>query len=645
MSAMITPDDERDIYLHDIPMEEAQARLQAALAAAGRVGPLGEERVSLDAALGRVTAQPVWAKVSSPNYHASAMDGYAVRAESTLGATETRPVRLRVPEQAVPVNTGAPLPDDTNAVIMVEHTQPVGEAGIEIRAPAVPWQHVRMMGEDMVATELVLPANHVLRPQDLGAVAGCGHADVVVRRQPRVAILPTGAELIPPGEDVKPGEVIEYNSIVLGAQVRDTGGVFTRWVALPDSVEAIGQAICEAATGHDLVLVLSGSSAGARDFTANALRAVGTLLVHGVAVRPGHPVIMGMVGAVPVIGVPGYPVSAALTGDLFVRPVLRQWLGLPPIRRERIMATLTRKVVSPTGDDDFVRVTVGQVGGRTLATPLSRGAGVITSLVRADGLLHIPRFSEGVDAGREVEVTLLRARQEIEQTVVVVGSHDPMLDLLGSTLAERFPGSRLVSANVGSLGGLVAQKRGEAHLSGTHLLDPETGDYNLPYIRRTLGDVPVRVVTFVHREQGLIIARGNPLGIGSLDDLPRVRFVNRQRGAGTRVLLDYELGLRGIDPENIEGYTREEYTHLAVAAAVASGSADCGLGIRNAAMALGLDFVPITFERYDLVMVEEHVRMPVVQQALSLLTDADFRAAVAAQPGYDVRAMGEWIDL
>jgi putative molybdopterin biosynthesis protein len=637
--------DERDIYLEDIPMDEARARLQAALEACGKWAPLPGERVGLDEALGRVTAEPVWARISSPHYHAAAMDGYAVQAADTLGATETRPVRLNVPAQAFPVNTGAPLPELCNAVIMIEVTQPVEGGAIEIRAPVVPWQHVRMMGEDMVATELVLPANHMLRPHDLGAIAGCGHTDVVVRRRARAAILPTGSELVPPNPSPQPGQVIEYNSIVLGAQVRQGWGEFARWAALPDDADAIRSAILEATAGHDLVLVLAGSSAGSRDFTARAVRETGTLLVHGVAVRPGHPVIMGMVNDVPVIGVPGFPVSAALTGELFVRPLLYRWAGQSPPRYERMQATLTRKVVSPTGDDDFVRVTVGQVGDRTLVTPLARGAGVITSLVRADGLLHVPRFSEGLNAGSTVEVLLYRTKEEIAQTVVAVGSHDPMLDLLGQFLAVRFPGYRLASANVGSLGGLVAQKRGEAHLSGTHLLDPETGEYNIAYIRRTLGGVPVHVVTFAHREQGLIVAPGNPLNVQSLDDLVRIHYVNRQRGAGTRVLLDYELQQRGIDPEWVNGYEREEYTHLAVAAAVASGSADGGLGIRSAAMALGLGFIPVTKERYDLVIPSQYVELPMIQHVLALLRDEEFRATVAAQPGYDVSAMGQQVML
>jgi len=316
-----------------------------------------------------------------------------------------------------------------------------------------------------------------------------------------------------------------------------------------------------------------------------------------------------------------------LTGEIFIRPLLHLWLGQSPPDYERVAGILTRKVVSPTGDDDFVRVTVGQVGDQVLVTPLARGAGVITSLVRADGLLHIPRFSEGVDAGSSVEVMLFRPLEAIRRTVVAIGSHDPMLDLLGQYLAARFPGYRLASANVGSLGGLVAQRRGHAHVSGTHLLDPETGEYNMAYIRRTLGTMPVRVITFAHREQGLIVAPGNPEGIQSLDDLTRVRYVNRQRGAGTRVLLDYELERRGIAPDEVNGYDREEYTHLAVAAAIAS------------------DFIPVTFERYDLVIPERFWDLPMIQYVIALLRDDEFQAAVAAQPGYDVSEMGQEVTL
>jgi putative molybdopterin biosynthesis protein len=633
----------RRVYLEDVPLADARARLKTALQEAGRWEPLPGEVVTLADALGRFTAEPVWARISSPHYHSAAMDGFAVQALATLHATETRPVSLVLGEQAHPINTGDPLPPDTDAVIMIEDVQQPVPGTIEIRASAAPYQHVRLMGEDMVATELVVPVNHRLRPVDLGAIAGCGHATVLVRRRPSVTIIPTGTELVPPAEMPRPGQVIEYNSLVVQAQVREAGGSAEITPIVPDHIGALETAIREALHRRpDLILVLSGSSAGSRDYAAQVVQQLGTLLVHGVAVRPGHPVIIGMVESTPIIGVPGYPVSAALTGDLLIQPLLAQWLGTQP-RYEtlpRVHAVMTRKLASPIGDDDFVRVGLAQIGERLLAVPLSRGAGVITSLVRADGLAHIPRFSEGVNVGQQVEVMLYRPLHVIQKTILAMGSHDPMLDLLGQFLATSFPGFRLASGAVGSLGGLVALRRGEAHLAGIHLLDAQTGEYNLSYVQQSLPGLSVQMITFAHREQGLLVPRGNPLGIQTFEDLTRVRYVNRQRGAGTRVLLDFELQRRGISPQQIAGYDREETTHLGVAAAVASGIADCGLGVRSAAIAVGLDFVPVGWERYDLVIPSAHLENPGVQHILEVLHDTSFREALGTQPGYDARDTG-----
>jgi len=702
---------ERRFYLEDIPLDDAWAAFRAALEEAGLWRPLDAETIPLTEANGRVTAAAVWARLSSPHYHAAAMDGYAVRADDTVGASEGAPVTLLLSEEkerkgerekkgngeraresrgtpspllpfspavdkepvAQAVNTGHPLPAWANAVVMIEHVQPVtlrdGRAGIEIRAAVPPWHHVRAMGEDMVATELVLPANHRLRPVDLGALAGSGHATVSVYRRPRVAIIPTGSELVAAGAGAPPpGRIIEYNSLVLAAQVADWGGIPTRLPIVPDEFDAICEAVRAAAAGHDLILLNAGSSAGSEDYTAHVVEALGRLLVHGVAVRPGHPVILGMVGDMtgaeiandelrmtieesapdlsrltPIIGVPGYPVSAALTGEIFVEPLLAHWQGRPSHRPATLEGTLTRKVVSHTGDDDFVRVVVGRVGSRRMVTPISRGAGVITSLVRADGIVRVPRFSEGYDAGAPVIVHLYRDPREIDRAIVAIGSHDLTLDLMAQFLAERYEGLRLVSANVGSLGGLAALRRGEAHFGGSHLLDPETGEYNLSYIRRYLPGQDVVLVTLVGREQGWMVAPGNPKGLREWADVarPGVRIVNRQRGAGTRVLLDYELGRLGIDPRAVVGYEREEYTHLAVAAAVASGAADAGLGILAAARALSLDFVPLAREPYELVIPREHYESELLQPLRAVVGDAAFRAAVAAMPGYDVAGMGE----
>ena len=646
------------VYLHDIPLSEAWRRWQVALQAAGLWGVLGVEEISLDEkALGRTLAEPVWARISSPHYHAAAMDGFAVRASETDGAMPTAPVTLQAGAQAVYVDTGDPLPEWADAVIPIENVEALGADGdiaedarrpkaIRIRAAVTPWSSVRPMGEDIVATQLVLPAGQILRPVDLGAAAACGHASLRVARKPRVAILPTGTELVPIGHEVRPGEIIEFNSIVLAAQVEAWGGEAKRYPITADDYDQIRARVEQAAAESDLVLLNAGSSAGAEDFSARVVGALGELLVHGVAVRPGHPVILGMIQGLerrktPIIGVPGYPVSAALTGEIFVEPLMARWQGRAASEPAEVRARLTRKVTSPAGDDDWLRVAVGRVGERMLAAPLPRGAGVITSLVRADGVVIIPRGTQGLEAGSEVAVRLYRPPSELERTIFMIGSHDLTLDLLAQYLAER--GRRLASVNAGSQGGLIALRRGEAHLAGCHLLDPQTGVYNVSYIRQYLPGIPVTLVAWVGRAQGMMVAKGNPKSIRGLEDLERddITFVNRQRGAGTRVLLDYHLSRLGLAPEKISGYNQEEYTHLAVAAAIASGRADCGLGIAAAAQALDLDFIPLFDERYDLVIPREHYRSELLHPLLDLAGDTDFRRAVSALPGYDVSHMGE----
>ena len=666
------------VYLHDIPLPQAQARFKQALQEAGLWRVLGVESITLDEnALGRVTAEPIWAKVSSPHYHASAMDGFAVRALSTVGAMPSTPMILSVNAEAQYVDTGDPLPDWADAIIPIENVESLDEKGqltaevrtprsIRVRAAVAPWSHVRPLGEDIVATQLVLPAGHSLRPVDLGAVAAAGHQQITVARKPKVAILPTGTELVPIGSPLKAGDILEYNSLVLAAQIKTMGGEPTRFPITRDDFDLICARVEEAARDHDLVLLNAGSSAGAEDFSAKVVEKLGQLLVHGVAVRPGHPVILGVIAsersersnlqqvegrllrreehpprnAKPVIGVPGYPVSAALTIDIFVEPVMAKWLGRKPTELQTEDATLTRKLVSPAGDDDFVRVVVGKIGDKLLAAPLSRGAGVITSLVQADGLALIPSGVQGIEAGEKIQVRLYRNKSEIEKTILAIGSHDLTLDLMAQFLAEQ--DRRLVSANVGSQGGLIALRRGEAHVAGSHLLDPETGEYNVSYIRQFLPKIPVKVVALVGREQGLIISRKNPKGIKGLRDLTRtsVQFVNRQRGAGTRVLLDYHLKLMTISPESIAGYFQEEYTHLGVAAAIASGRADCGLGIAAAAQALDLDFIPLFQERYDLVIPKQFADDNLLAPLFGLLADSGFRKAVSQLTGYDMSVMG-----
>lgn len=644
--------------------------MRTALNDAGLWCVLGVESIPLDEySVGRVLAQSVWADICSPHYHASAMDGFAVCASDTVGANPASPRTLDV---FVYLDTGDPLPEKFDAVIPIEYIESLdGEgklvpglrrpASIRIRAAVAPWSNVRPMGEDIVQTQLVLAEGQVLRPVDLGAIAAAGHKSVVVARRPRVAILPTGTELVPIGSSLKPGDILEFNSLVLAAQVKTWGGDATRFQIIPDDFDSICNAVMEAACDHDLVLLNAGSSAGMEDYSAKVVERLGTLLVHGVAVRPGHPVILGMLdrksflqnggekiitqrsGNIPIIGVPGYPVSAALTGEIMIEPLLAHWLGRGSLEPTTVTARLTRKVNSPAGDDDYIRVALGRVNGQLLAAPLSRGAGVISSLVRADGITILPRGIQGADVGEEVKVRLYRSPVELEQTIFCIGSHDLTLDLLAQFLAKA--DRRLTSANVGSQGGFIAIQRGEAHFAGSHLLDPKTGEYNITYLSQYLPDVPVRIMALVGREQGLLVRKGNPKGICALADLfrPDVRYINRQRGAGTRVLLDYELSRMGMASESIRGYNQEEFTHLGVAAAVASGRADCGLGIAGAAQALNLDFVPLFKERYDLIIPKIHAESKLLAPLFDVLMDAAFRSEVAKIPGYDISVMGRII--
>jgi len=660
------------VYLHDIPLPEAKARLKSALELAHLWRVLDTENIPLDEnAIGRILAEPVWAKISSPHYHASAMDGFAVLADDTMGAQPSNPVTLfvgsfddpRSKPGACYLDTGDALPQGFDAVIPIENVESLDECGvitqairrpfnIRIRSAVTPWSHVRPLGEDIVQTQLVLPSGQVLRPVDLGAAAASGNQYVKVARKPRIAILPTGTELVPIGSDLKVGEILEYNSLVLAAQVKAWGGDPTRFPITPDNFDTICARVQDAVQEHDLILLNAGSSAGSEDFSAQVVERLGTLLVHGVAVRPGHPVILGMIdrgpstminrlsSSVPIIGVPGYPVSAALTGEIFVEPLIALWTGRHPQELPVEKAYLTRKITSPGGDDDFVRVSVGKVGDKLLAAPLARGAGIISSLVRADGLVLLPCGVQGADAGDEVDVRLYRSRAELNQTVFCIGSHDMTLDLLAQFLSGR--NRRLASANVGSLGGLIALKRGEAHMAGAHLLDPASGEYNLSFILQYLSGVSVKVYGFVGREQGLMVKRGNPKGVKNLIDLsrPEIHYVNRQRGAGTRMLLDFHLSKTGIRVDSIQGYTLEEYTHLGVAAAIASGRGDCGLGIPAAAKSLNLEFIPLFQETFQLIIPKIFAESDLLVPLFEVLDDHVFQQAIAKMPGYDVSQMG-----
>lgn len=609
---------------------------------------LAPEEVAVTVAQGRVTAAPVWARWSSPAAHQAAMDGFALAAAATFGATPERPRHLARGKEAFPINTGQALPPGTDAVIMVEQVPDPEADPLTVEAPVFPWQHVRRVGEDLVAGEMVLPEGSLITPWAQGALLAAGVTKVTVRRRPRVAIIPTGSELVPVaelGEELPPGRLPEFNSVILAGLVVEAGGEPLVWPLVPDDPAALTQALKEAVAAADVVLINAGSSAGSEDYTFEGVAALGEVLVHGVAMMPGKPTLLGVVADKPVMGNPGYPVSAVLSFEQFAAPLIAGLAGRRLAPRPHLTVFPAQNLPSKPGLTEFLRVTLGRVRDKVIATPLPRGAGTITSLTRADGLLTVPALSEGLEEDRPVTAELLVPPEDIEGTLVVLGSHDNTLDLLATLLRRRDPRLRLSSGHVGSLGGLVALSQGRAHLGGSHLFDPETNTYNIPFIQRYLAGVPLKLINLAWRQQGLMVAPGNPKNIRGIADLarPGVRFINRQRGAGTRLLLDLLLKEENLEPAAIQGYDQEEYTHMAVAVNVHSGIADVGLGILAAARALGLEFLPLLPERYDLVVPETTFRDERFQTLLEVIRSPEFQEGAATLGGYDLKNCGQVI--
>lgn len=629
----------RNVYVSNKPLSEAKALWQQALVECGFYGKKPVETISVDDSLGRITASPVFSASSSPPYNGAAMDGIAVRFQDLSGASEASPLRLPATSY-LPVNTGNAIPEPYNAVVMIEEVRFVENEAVELRAPATPWQHVRTIGEDIVTTELILPEAHQVRPIDQGAMLAGGVIEIEVERPLKAHVIPTGSELIQPGEQGRPGQIIEFNSRILSGYLREWGADADRGLPVQDDPELLKKRLLEAARDNDLVVLNAGASAGSRDYSAKVLSELGRVIVHGVAIKPGKPVILAMINDTPVVGLPGYPVSALLTMRLFVREMINAFSGKQPPQSNYTKAILSRPLHSTMGVDQFVRITLGKVGETLMATPSGKGAGAVMSMVRADGLLTVPSGSEGIGAGEEVEVELLRPQVEVDATLVCIGSHDNIIDLLANQLHRQRPIIRISSAHVGSMGGIMAIKRGEAHLAGSHLLDSETGEYNISFIKRFLKDIPLELINLCYREQGLIVPKGNPNKITGFEDMVanKLTFINRQNGAGTRLLTDKVLQEKDISPEQLLGYTHEEYTHMSIAAAIAGGSVDAGMGIRAAANALDLGFVPIAEERYDLIVPGRFLDDPKVIAVLSLLeNDEEFKNKIMALGGYSLR--------
>ena len=628
----------RNLYLKTTPAEEAGEKYMQALEEAGCLKPQ-TEIVNTYESLNRITAEPIFAKCCSPLFNSAAMDGIAVKSAKTAKAKEERPLILEPGTGYKIIDTGDPVKSPFDAVVMAEDViEESGSDRVMITRSVPGWQHVRPIGEDIAAGEMLLPSHHTIRPVDIGVLLAGGILNLKTFRKPTVSIIPTGTEIIMPYENPSEGDIIDSNSGMFAAMVTEAGGIPHRCGIVPDDYQQIKEAVLGEIEKSDVVIINAGSSAGTEDYTVHVLREIGEVIIHGVAMKPGKPVILAVVGGKPVIGLPGYPVSAYLAFENFVEPVLRKMTGGNSLSgltsRKTVKAVLSKRIVSSLKHREYVRVKVGKVGDKFVCAPLARGAGAAMSLVRADGFCVIPQESEGFEAGETVDVELYNDIARIENTLVSIGSHDMILDVMNDMMAERFPGMNLSGTHVGSMAGLMVLLRGETVIAPTHLLDEETGEYNISYIEKIFPGEKMALIKGVDRIQGIMVKKGNPLRIKGVEDLTRVRYVNRQRGAGTRVLLDYKLKQAGITPDMIDGYDKEAATHMAVAALVASDEIDAGMGIKSAADAMGLDFVEVGTEEYDFAIRQENLELPQVRAFRQILESKEFHEKLEKMGGY-----------
>lgn len=623
----------RTVYLDTLTVEEAYAALSEAydLEASRRI-----ETVPVSESLGRITSEAVFAKVSNPHYNASAMDGIAVRSEDLVGVDERNPRSLKLNDDFTVVDTGDVIPEGFDSVVMVEDVLFITPEEAQIQEATYPYEHVRVVGEDVVIGEMILPTRHRIRPMDIGALLAGGIETLQVYAKPKVALIPTGTEIVVPGTPLKPGDIIDSNSYVFAALTTEAGGVSKTYGPIPDERELLKNTLLTAVAENDLVVINAGSSAGREDFTAGLVEELGTLIVHGLSIKPGRPTILGVISGKPVIGVPGYPVSAYVVFQAFVEPLIKRMAAIPAEQEVVVDAKLSKRIVSSLKHEEYVRMKLGKVGDAWVATPLNRGAGTTMSLVQADALLTIPRHSEGYEAGAVVPLTLWKPLEALSHTLVTIGSHDILLDHIQDAMIRSGAPLRISSAHVGSLGGVMAVKRGETHLAPIHLLDSESGQYNGPAIAKYLKGQPMLLIKGIKRRQGLYLKAGNPAKITGLKDIAdrRLIFANRQKGSGTRLLLDHLLQKEGIAPSAIKGYEQELLTHTAVALAVQSGNADAGVGIESVAKLMGLAFQFIGEEDYDFLVPEALFETPEVQHFLEHLKSEGFRAQLNGLGGY-----------
>lgn len=608
-------------YLSLITFKEALDLLKTSFTAPGRT-----ESVPLSRSLGRVVATPLYATYSVPEVSLAAMDGIAVKSRDTQGASDQHPVFIR---DCARVNTGNVIPPGFDAVIMIEDTWEESD-GFSIRKSAAPLQHVRPAGEDIRQGRLILPRGHQVRAFDIGALATYGVENLEVTAA-AVGIIPTGSELVPLGVRPQPGQVVESNTIMAEILLESMGARCTRMPIVRDDPVLVREALLKAAQVSDVVLISAGSSAGTRDYTAGAISDVGELLFHGVAVKPGKPMMLGRIENKPVIGLPGYPLAAQTVLREFAVPLLEHW-GLAPFPKYSVKTKLATPLSSDLGFDEFVPVSVGRIGNDYWGITRSRGAVVQMAAVRSNGYTHIPAQVEGFEAGHELEVFLTTDPSNIERTLIFSGVIDPVLEELGNIVHDQ--GLFIHTGNAGNTGALLALTRNACHAAPMSL--PSFAllsdcRFLQPYLR----SMDLVFVNIAEQEQGIASVKGV-----SQDALDSVCWINTQKDLPTRVLFDSLLSSHNLDPSRIRGYNNEVATPGAVAAAIRAGRADAGICSRGLAVSHGLVFEPLENEQYELVMHKKMLDDPRIITLISLIKSPEFRAHLERSGTYDTRQTG-----
>jgi putative molybdopterin biosynthesis protein len=628
-------------FLEVVSAEEARVRFERHLDRA----PLPAEPVALGAALGRVLAHDIAAPIDVPPFDRSGVDGFALRAADTAGASDGAPRRLELnaeviacghapaievrPGTATTIATGGVLPRGADAVVMVEHTELVedGDAAIDLRRAVAPGQFIAYAGSDIARGETLLRKGTRIGSREIGMLAACGLASVDVVRRPKVAVLSTGDELVPPGAPLKPAGVYDSNGAIIAAAVAEAGGEPVAFGAFPDDAATLERAVRGALARCDMVILSGGTSKGAGDLSHRVVSQLGKpgILVHGVALKPGKPLCLAVADNKPIAVLPGFPTSAIFTFHAFVAPVIRMQAGLPPEAARTVDARVPVRIASEMGRKEFLLVALVDGEGGAVAFPSPKGSGSITTFAQSDGFIEIEALAPALDAETRAQVTLIGSVARAPD-LVIMGSHDIALDVVVSALAERGMTARTLA--VGSLGGVAAARRGECDLAPLHLIDPDTGSYNTHLLSPGLA-----LVRGWQRMQGVLFRPGDARFAGrtaqealkvALGD-PACLMVSRNAGAGTRVLIDQLLA--GARPA---GYANQPRSHNAVAAAIAQGRADWGLAIEPVARMYGLGFLPVAPELYDFLLVESRRDRPAVQAFLAALRDPGVRERIRA---------------